>query len=118
MRSESIRILKELFDIDLVSENIQHIAVSSDLTDSSVSSTSLDSITYDLIVSPVAIPIGTDVDEVVLVNQRTMHTILLEGVNPFTRQSLTYAEVIEINQRPDVMEKLHCAMNTIRGLRT
>jgi hypothetical protein len=116
LRSESIRILKEIFDIDLHREGIMHIVVNSDLSNCDMPQDSLDGLTYDLIVSPVAIPVGFGVDDVVLVNQRTMHTILLDGINPFNRQPLTYEAVVEMNDRPEIRERVDRAMDELRRL--
>ena len=119
LSSESINILKTVFNINLDDLGIQYVRVSG-TSDSDISSDYLDALTYDLIVSPVAIPINSDSDsnckEVVIVNQRTMHTILLDGMNPFTRQLLSYDDVSRVNSDPEVQEKLHQVMDFIRRL--
>ena len=115
LRSDTVKLLKELFNIDLAEEKIMLTVIESDISKiDGIFSEDLDNITCDIIVSPVAIPIGTGIDDVVVVNQRTMHTIILGGTNPFNRQPITYEQIFAINSKPDVREKLDAAMDFIR----
>jgi hypothetical protein len=116
LKTDTIERLDKIFNINLNDMDIFYLLIGSDNSDSNIDSKYLDAITCDLIVAPVAIQIAIDNDEVMIINQRTMHKILLDGVNPYTRQPLTYDDVIQINSKPSVREKMDEIIDFTRRL--
>merc|ERR1711916_152167 len=67
LRDETVRVLKDVFDINLSRDGVAHIVVDTDLNSADGPESTipvLDGLTYDLVTSPVAIPISAYNEEV------------------------------------------------------
>jgi hypothetical protein len=110
LKENTINILHKLFNINLQDLEIPYVVYNSNIVNN------LDAITCDYLVSPVAIPTSANNDSIVIINRNTMHKILLDGINPYTRQELSYEDILSINSKPDIIDQLNETFNGIRKL--
>ena len=105
---------RELFGIELDNGSNLILGETSELPDYMI-----DSITYDTIISPVIIPTRSDEraeSTGVLVDQKTMHKILLDNKNPYTNEPLLYDQIINLNSVQSNIELLDLVIDTLRTM--
>ena len=111
LSSNTVDVLQNILRIDLNALGIPYVlqeAYSSDTDD--MQDAMQDAVTGELLISPVAIPISNAADQVLYINQKTLHKLMLKKTNPYTRQSMTYEDVLSINTKPDVRARLYSIM--------
>jgi hypothetical protein len=136
LKPHTVQIMRDIFKIDLDNHNISYLIIDSQcdaLIENEPDIAMRDALTFEMVLAPVMIPTssvgnagtagtaGTDdtvdaVDNVVLVDQRTMHKILLDNQNPYTRQPMNYQDIVELNSRPGIRANLDKVMDFIKRL--
>lgn len=105
---------RELFGIELDNGSNLIISETSELPDYMI-----DSITYDTIISPIIIPTRSDEQAEstgVLVDQKTMHKLLLDNKNPYTNEPLSHDQIINLNSVQSNIELLDLVIDTLRTM--
>ena len=107
LSSNTVDVMRNILGVDLDVLGIPYVlqeAYSSDTDEM------LDAVTGELLISPVAIPISNAGDQALYINQKTLHKLMLKKTNPYTRQRMTYDDVLSIGTRPDVRAGLYSIM--------
>lgn len=57
----------------------------------------VDDITCDVAYNPIRIPISAGSTEYKIIDLKTLHKLMMDGLNPYTRQNITYEEIERFN---------------------
>jgi hypothetical protein len=98
-------IKKVLNDIN-INEKLNLIIIDSNNIPDKLIDKITDKLTLEIVINPIYIPISNRSKEFVLIDYRTLYSLLKNKVNPYTREPITLEKIKELNETNEVKELL------------